>query len=80
MIVEDIKYTKCQSCDELEASRGVSTMKGFNTKNLVNYLKSNHCDKFQQIIMNKEAQRKVAKSERIQRRLNQVGGMHHIMS
>ena len=81
VIAEDIKYAKCRSCDELVARGGVST-KGFNTTNLVNHLKSNHrleYEKFQQIKMNKKAQRKVAKSEKIQGRLNQMGGMRQIM-
>ena len=80
VIAEDIKYAKCRSCDELVA-RGRVSMKGFNTTHLVNHLKLNHLrefEKFQQIIMNKETQRKVANSERIQGKLNQMGGMLYI--
>ena len=80
VIAEDIKYAKCNTCNEL-VPRGGGSMKSFNTTNLVNHLKSKHheeFDKFQDIRKNKEAQRQAAKSERIQERSNQLGGMRQL--
>ena len=77
VIAEDIKYAKCNTCNKL-VPRGGGSMKSFNTTNLVNHLKSKHREefnKFQDIRKNKEAQCQAAKSERIQERSNQLGGM-----
>ena len=80
VIAEDIKYAKCNTCNEL-VPRGGGSMKSFNTTNLMNYLKSKHreeFDNFQDIRKNKEAQCEAAKSERIQERSNQLGGMRQL--
>ena len=45
MIAEDIKYAKCNTCNEL-VPRGGGSMKSFNTTNLVNHLKSKHREEF----------------------------------
>ena len=79
VIAGDVKYTKCHTCDELTARGGVST-KAFNTTNLVNHLKSKYCEKFEkfEIRKNKETQCHIAKSESIQGKCNQLGGLHKL--
>ena len=77
VIAEDIKYAKCNTCKEL-VPRGGSSTKSFNTTNLVNNLNREEFDKFQDIGKNKEAQCQAAKSERIQERSNQLGGMRQL--
>ena len=80
MIAEDVKYAKCNTCDEL-VTRGEASAKAFNNTNLVNHLKSKHhekFEKFEEIRKNKETQCQVAKSERIQRKSNQLEGLHQL--
>ena len=80
VIAVDVKYAKCSTCGELIA-RGGASMKAFNTMNLVNHLKLKHrkkFEKFEEIRKNKETQGQVAKSERIQGKFNQLGGLHQL--
>ena len=80
VIAEDVKYAKCRTCDEL-ISRGGASAKAFNTTNLMNHLKLKHhekFEKFEEIRKNKETQHQVAKSERIQGKSNQLGGLHQL--
>ena len=76
---EDVKYAKCRTCDEL-ITRGGASAKAFNTMNLLNDLKLKHRKKFEkfEIRKNKETQHQVAKSERIQGKSNQLGGLHQL--
>ena len=80
VIADDIKYAKCNACDELVGRGGAST-KTFNTTNLVNHLKARHGEefqKFQKIKKDKETQREVAKSDRTQGRSTQLGGLRQL--
>jgi len=79
VIADNNKYAKCNTCDELVA-RGGANMKTFNTTNLVNHLKVRHSEKFQkfQIKKDKEAQREVTKSDRMQGRSTQLEGLRQL--
>ena len=77
VIADDNKYVKCNTCDESNA-RGGASMKSFNNTNLVNHLKVRHgkeFQKFEKIKKDKETQQEVAKSDKMQGRSTQLGGL-----
>jgi hypothetical protein len=48
-LAENTKFANCKKCSQA-VSRGGTTAKTYNTTNLVNHLKKNHADEYEQFI------------------------------